>query len=51
MIGVNTLARLGIGVTGRFGLDRLLERAIELPEHDMGIGDGLQRVPGHHDLR
>ena len=51
VIGVDNLAGLCIGVAGRLGLDRLLERAIETPEHDKGIANGLQRVPGHYHLR
>src|SRR5208283_966424 len=51
VIGVDNLTGLCIGVAGRLGLDRLLERAIETPEHDTGVANGLQRVPGHYHLR
>ncbi len=50
VIGVDDLAGLGIGVTMLFGIDRLLEPAIEVAEHDAGISNRLQRVPGHHHL-
>src|ERR1700726_4714513 len=51
MMGVDNLAGLRVGVTGRLRLDRLLELAVETPEKDTRIADGLQRVPGHHHLR
>jgi hypothetical protein len=51
MISVDALTGLRIGVARRLGLDRLLELAIEMPEHDKGILNGLQRVPGHHHFR
>src|SRR3974390_3029853 len=46
MIGVDDLAGLRIGVAGRLGLDRSHELAIEMPEHDSRILNGLQGVPG-----
>ena len=51
MMGVDALAGLRIGVVRRPGLDRLLELAVEMPEHDTGILNWLQRVPGHHHFR
>ena len=36
MMGVDDLAGLGVGVAGLLGLDRLLELAVEPPEHDPG---------------
>src|ERR1700722_6735172 len=51
MMGVDNLAGLRVGVTGRLRLDRLLELAVETPEQNTRIADGLQRVPGHHHLR
>src|SRR5215469_572228 len=50
MIGVDNLARLGVGVTGLRSLDHALELAIESPEHHTWVANGLQRVPGHHHL-
>jgi hypothetical protein len=50
VIGVDQLAGLGIGVTMLFGIDGLLELAVEAAEHDTGISNRLQRVPGHHHL-